>query len=136
MFGDQPIHHPSIVAKISGGEPLPAGAHTVGRVRDAPALLSLRFTLGTYLVKFALVERTDVREIRLSQVVQPAMLDLGPEPSALMPPVLGVVHDLSGGYGVVLGACIGLQLAAALLVRPRAAVSPARRHSGSGAAEP
>lgn len=91
MFGDQPIHHPSIVAKISGGEPLPAGAHTVGRVRDAPALLSLRFTFGNYLVKFALVERTDVREIRLSQVVQPAMLDLGPEPSAY--DVLAVAYN-------------------------------------------
>jgi MFS family permease len=54
---------------------------------------------------------------------------------ALMPPVLGLVHDLSGGYGVVLGVCIGLQLAAALLVRRRAALSPARRHSGSVAAE-
>ena len=112
MFGDQPIHHPSIVAKISGGEPLPAGAHTVGRVRDAPALLSLRFTFGNYLVKFALVERTDVREIRLSQVVQPAMLDLGPEPSTC--DVLAVAYScgrtaLVAAYALenVAGDCIG-----------------------------
>jgi MFS family permease len=51
---------------------------------------------------------------------------------SLMPPVLGVVHDLSGGYGAVLGVCIGLQLAAALLVSRRATISPARRHSGTG----
>jgi MFS-type transporter involved in bile tolerance (Atg22 family) len=55
---------------------------------------------------------------------------------SLIPPVLGAVHDLSGGYGVVLGVCIGLQLAAALLVRRRSEISPARRHPGSGAAEP
>ena len=40
---------------------------------------------------------------------------------SLIPPVLGAVHDLSGGYGVVLSVCIVLQLAAALLVRGRAA---------------
>jgi hypothetical protein len=32
----------------------------------------------------------------------------------------------------VLGVCIGLQLAAALLVSRRATISPARRHSGTG----
>ena len=42
---------------------------------------------------------------------------------SLMPPVLGLVHDLSGGYGVVLGVCIGLQLAATLLVSRRTAES-------------
>ena len=110
MFGDQPIPPP--LARISGGERLPAGAHTVGRVRDAPALLSLRFTLGNYLVKFALVERTDVREIRLSQVVQPAMLDLGPESSAY--DVLAVAYNcgrtaLVAAYALenVAGDCIG-----------------------------
>jgi MFS family permease len=40
---------------------------------------------------------------------------------SLIPPVLGAVHDLSGGYGVVLSVCIVLQLAAALLVRGRVA---------------
>jgi len=54
---------------------------------------------------------------------------------SLMPPVLGVVHDLSGGYGAVLGVCIGLQLTAALLVRRRPAMSPARRHSERVVAE-
>ena len=29
---------------------------------------------------------------------------------SLIPPVLGLVHDLSGGYGVVLGVCIGCNL--------------------------
>ena len=55
---------------------------------------------------------------------------------SLIPPVLGAVHDLSGGYEVVLGVCIGLQIAAALLVGRRNAKSPARRHSGSVVAEP
>ena len=79
------------LARVSGGKRLPAGAHAVSRVRDAPALLGLGFTLGNYLVKFGLVERTDVREIRLSQVVQPAIIDLRPEPSAY--DVLAVAYN-------------------------------------------
>jgi nitrate/nitrite transporter NarK len=43
---------------------------------------------------------------------------------SLIPPVLGAVHDFSGGYEVVLGVCIGLQLTAALLVE-----ALRRRHS-------
>ena len=43
---------------------------------------------------------------------------------SLIPPVLGAVHDFSGGYEVVLGVCIGLQLAAAVLVK-----ALRRRHS-------
>jgi hypothetical protein len=49
---------------------------------------------------------------------------------SLIPPVLGAVHDLSGGYGVVLGVCIGLQLAAALLVRRRTEKATFGRRSG------
>jgi predicted MFS family arabinose efflux permease len=37
---------------------------------------------------------------------------------SLIPPVLGAIHDLTGGYGGVLGVCIGLQLAGALMVMP------------------
>ena len=55
---------------------------------------------------------------------------------SLIPPVLGAVHDLSGGYGVVLGVCIVLQLAAALLVRRRAGEPPARRHFGKRSRKP
>jgi MFS family permease len=43
---------------------------------------------------------------------------------SLIPSVLGAVHDFSGGYEVVLSVCIGLQLAAAFLVKARC-----RRHS-------
>jgi cyanate permease len=35
---------------------------------------------------------------------------------SLSPTLLGVVRDLTGGYRAVLGVCVGLQLAAALLV--------------------
>ena len=50
---------------------------------------------------------------------------------SLIPPVLGAVHDLSGGYGVVLGVCIVLQLAAALLVRGRTAKANLIRRGGT-----
>ena len=35
---------------------------------------------------------------------------------SLSPALLGVARDLTGGYRAVLGVCVGLQLAAALLV--------------------
>jgi nitrate/nitrite transporter NarK len=35
---------------------------------------------------------------------------------SLSPALLGLVHDLTGGYRAVLGVCVGLQLAAALLI--------------------
>ena len=73
---------------------MPAGAHTVGRVRDALALLCLGFTLRNYLVKLDLVQRTDVRTVRLSQVVRPAIFDLSPEPSAY--DLLAVVYHCGG----------------------------------------
>ena len=52
---------------------------------------------------------------------------------SLIPPVLGAVNDLSGGYGVVLGVYIVLQLAAALLIRGRAAKANLMRRGGTQA---
>jgi hypothetical protein len=57
-------------------------AQSLGRVRDAFALLCLGIPLRSDLVELSLVKRSDMRAIELSQIVRSTILDLAPEPSA------------------------------------------------------